>query len=436
MTRADARPPIRQAFRAFRNHNYRLFWSAQVVSVTGTWMQRIAQAWLVLKMTDSPLALGTISTVQFLPILLFSLFGGVFADRLPKLKVLSVTQGVMAAQALLFAVLTSTGLINLFEVYVLASVLGVASALDQPTRQAFLMEMVGRDDLPNAVALNSIQFNVARIAGPALGGVAIAVIGVSGCLYLNAVSFLFVIGALAAMRRGEFHDMPRRPQGRVLGQLAEGVRYALTTPDIALIIIVLGVVGTFGYNFTVMLPLIAKYSLHAGPSGFGLLTSVMGAGSVVAGLGVALGKRPSRGRLFAGAAGFTALLFVLAFMGTWWTVVPVVAALGVFSIVFQTTANTRLQLLAPPEMRGRIMSIYQLLFAGTTPVGGATFGWLADRGGVGWATGVVAILCGLGVVGGLGYLRFGIVGRADDRHAQIAPEADAGTERLPESQAS
>ena len=168
---------LQRQFSSLANYNYRIYWSAQVVSVTGTWMQRIAQAWLVLQLTNSPFALGTIATVQFLPVLLFSLFGGVFADRLPKAKVLRITQGVMAAQAVLFAVLTSTGLINLGEVYVLSAILGVASALDTPTRQAFIVEMVGPEDLPNAIALNSIQFNVARIAGPALGSIAITVIG-------------------------------------------------------------------------------------------------------------------------------------------------------------------------------------------------------------------------------------------------------------------
>ncbi len=402
-SRAAASP----ALRAFRNYNYRLFWTAQVVSVTGTWMQRIAQAWLVLQLTDSPLALGTIATVQFLPILVFSLFGGVFADRLPKLRVITTTQTVMAVQALVFAVLTSAGVINLAEVYVLSGVLGVASALDMPTRQAFLVEMVGPEDLPNAVALNSVQFNVARISGPALGGLAIAVIGVSGCLYVNAASFVAVIAALAMMRRDQFHDVPPRIKGKVFAQLREGLGYAFHTPDIAFIIIVLGIVGTFGYNFTVVLPLIAKYSLNAGPGGFGLLTSVMGIGSVFAGIGVAMGKSPSRGRLLMGATGVSVLLFGLAFCTSWFAAVPVVLALGVFSILFQTTASTRLQLLAPREMRGRIMSIYQLLFAGTTPIGGAIYGLLANSGGVKWATGVMAVLCGFGVVAGLTYLRAG-----------------------------
>ena len=191
-------------FRAFRNYNYRLYWSGQVVSVTGTWMQRVAQDWLVLRLTNSPLALGTISAVQFTPILLFSLFGGVFADRVPKVKMLTITQSTMAVQSLIFAVLVSTHLISLWEIYVLAAVLGTASAMDVPTRQAFVMEMVGPEDISNAVALNSIQFNVARIIGPALGGFAIAAIDVAGCLYVNTVSFAFVIGALLLMHQSEF----------------------------------------------------------------------------------------------------------------------------------------------------------------------------------------------------------------------------------------
>lgn len=427
MIKERTKPSTRQALRALKNYNYRLFWGGQVISVTGTWVQRIAQSWLVLQLTNSPLALGTISTVQFAPILFFSLFGGVFADRLPKLRVLVVTQSVMATQALVFALLSVSGRITLPEIYVLAGILGIASALDQPTRQAFLSEMVGREDLPNAIALNSIQFNVARIIGPALGGLAIAAVGIAGCLFINAASFFAVIGALLLMRRSEFYAVPPRIEGRVLGQLKEGVRYALTTPEITLIVIVLAIVGTFGYNFTVMLPLIAKYLLHSGPSGFGLLTSTMGIGSVFAAVGVASSGAPSRTRLLIGATGLTCLLFALAFTRAWWFAVPVVAALGVSSILFQTTASTRLQLLAPPAMRGRIMSIYQLLFAGTTPIGGAVFGWLADKGGVGWGTGVMAILSGFGVVAGLAYLRFGSLRRlpAAESPAQ-APRVERG----------
>jgi MFS family permease len=399
--------PAGGTFRAFRNYNYRLYWSGQVVSVTGTWMQRIAQDWLVLRLTDSPLALGTISAVQFTPILLFSLFGGVFADRVSKVRLLTITQSIMAVQSIVFAVLVTTGLIQLWEIYVLTAVLGTASAMDVPTRQAFVMEMVGPDDLSNAVALNSIQFNVARVLGPALGGFAISIFNVGGCLYINAASFAFVIAALLLMRPKEFYAVPARATGKVLAQLVGGLKYALTTRDIAVIVIVLGIVGMFGYNFTVMLPLVAKYPLHSGPGGFGLLTSAMGVGSVVAGLVVARGERPPIARLFIGGAGLTFLLFVLGFAASWWLAVPVVAGLGVFSIIFQTTANTRLQLLAPPQMRGRIMSIYQLLFAGTTPIGGTLIGYLADTQGVGAAIEISAILCVGGLAAGVLYLRFG-----------------------------
>ncbi len=394
----------RVALRAFESKNYRLYWTGQVVSVTGTWMQNIAQAWLVLQLSDSPLALGTIASVQFTPMLLFSLFGGVLADRLPKVKVLWVTQLVMATQALVFAILTSTGVINLPLVYVLAGILGLASAVDQPTRQAMLMELVGPENLPNAIALNSIQFNVARIVGPAIGGVAIATLGIAGALYFNSLSFVATIGALALMDKNAFYEMPPRIQGRVLSQLGEGVRYALRTPDIALIVIVLAFMGTFAYNWNVMMPLVAKYLLHAGPSGFGLLMSAMGAGSITAGVGVAFARTPSPRRLFLGGTALAVLLFAMAFSRSWWLTLPFVVGLGMSSMVFQTTASTRLQLLSPPQMRGRIMGIRQLLVAGTTPIGGLTFGFLAELFGVGPAVAIMAVCCSLGIVFGLLYL--------------------------------
>lgn len=417
-------------FQAFRNYNYRLYWSGQVVSVTGTWMQRIAQDWLVLRLTNSPLALGTISAVQFTPILLFSLFGGVFADRVSKVRLLTITQSIMAIQSLVFAVLVTTHLIQLWQIYVLTAVLGTASAMDVPTRQAFVMEMVGPDDVPNAVALNSIQFNVARILGPALGGFAISMFDVAGCLYINTASFLFVIAALIMMRPAEFYAVPARAAGKVLAQLAGGLRYALTTRDIAVIVIVLGIVGAFGYNFTVMLPLVAKYSLGSGPGGFGLLTSAMGVGSVVSGLFIARADRPRISRLFIGGGGLVLLLFALGFATSWLIAVPVVAGLGVFSIVFQTTANTRLQLLAPPQMRGRIMSIYQLLFAGTTPIGGTFVGLLADKRGVGQAIFAAAALSVVGLLAGILYLRFGpraAAGPTEDSPGP-SPAATAGAD--------
>lgn len=209
-------------------------------------MQRIGQSWLVLRLTDSPLALGVITAIQFTPVLLFSLFGGVLADRVPKRRLLITTQSVMLVQAVVLAVLTSTGLITLPTLYVLAAVLGISSALDNPTRQAFVSEMVGPDQLPNAVALNSSQFNSARLIGPGLGGLAIAAIGIAGCFYINAFSFVAVLGSLMLMRPSELFPPSRPPRGKVFPQIAEGMRYAVTTPDVFLVVMLMAVVGTFG----------------------------------------------------------------------------------------------------------------------------------------------------------------------------------------------
>src|SRR5262245_21925700 len=221
------RPPLKQAFRALKNTNYRYFWFGQVISMVGTWMQRIAQAWLVLKLTNSPLALGIVTACQTLPVLCFALFGGVIADRVPKRRLLIVTQTIMLIQASILAFLTATKWISLYEMYILAAVLGTASAIDNPTRQAFVKEMVVLDDVPNAVALNSIFMTTARLVGPALGGLTIAAIGVAGCFTLNAFSFLAVIGGLLLMNPARFYEIPTPPRGRVFSQIGEGLRYAV-----------------------------------------------------------------------------------------------------------------------------------------------------------------------------------------------------------------
>ena len=394
-----------RTFRSLQNRNYRLYWCGQVVSLSGTWMQRIAQAWLVLQLTHSPLALGTVTTIQFTPILLFSLFGGVLADRVPKWRFLLFTQSIMATQALILAILISTGQIQLVHIYILAAILGVASALDGPARQAFVIELVGREDLPNAVALNSTIFNTSRILGPGIGGLLIAWVGVAGCFYLNALSFFGVIGGLLLMDPRRFFAARPARDGRVLRQIGAGLRYAVATPDTALPLLLMGILGTFGYNFTVLLPLIGDGVLHSGAIGFGVLTASMGVGSLLAALGVAYRGRATRRTLLIGAAGFSALLFAVGLSRWWALTLPLLIALGVFSITFSATASTRLQLVAPGDMRGRIMSIYQLLFAGTTPLGSLIIGVLAEHWGVQRATMLVATACGLGVLLALAYLR-------------------------------
>ena len=416
------RPPLKQTFRALRNPNYRLFWCGQVISMVGTWMQRIGQAWLVLRLTDSPLALGIVTACQTLPVLLLALFGGVIADRMPKRRVLTITQGVMLVQASVLAILTAGGWINLIDLYILAAILGTASALDNPTRQAFVKEMVGPDDVPNAVALNSIGMNTARLVGAALGGLTIAAIGVAGCFTLNATSFLGAIGALLLMRPERFYEVLNPPRGKMLAQIGEGLRYVVRTPDIALVMLLMGIIGTFGYNFTVLLPLIAQYVLHAGPIGFGALTSAMAVGSLIAAFGIAYSGRVTQRTLLTGAAGFSVLLLCLALTHIWVVTIAVLVALGLFSIVFTTTANSRLQILAPPQLRGRVMSLYTMLFLGSTPIGSIVLGTLAQRQGVQVAVGEVAVICGLGTIGGLAYIR---------RHRTASPILASETEIPP-----
>ena len=396
---------LRRTFKALGNRNYRLFWIGQLLSQTGTWMRQTAQGWLVLQLTGSALALGLVTAMQFVPILLFSLFGGVLADRLPKRRTLLITQSVMCLQATALAVLTATEQVRLVHLYVLSAILGLAMAVDNPTRQAFVSELVGPDDLPNAVALNSTVFNATRVVGPAVAGVLIAVAGIGLPLALNAVSYLAVIGMLAVLRSEDFFVGRARARSGMLSAIGEGVRFAVRTPDTALILLLMGVLGIFGYNFSVILPLLARDVLQTGPAGFGMLTSAMGAGSLVAALGLAHRGRASRATLLAGAAGFSVLLAASALSRLWILTLPLLAALGLCSIVFTATANTRLQLLTPPELRGRVLSIYMLLFAGTTPLGGLIVGALADHQGVQRAIVELGAICGAGVIAALLYAR-------------------------------
>jgi len=391
------------AFRSLRNYNFRLFWGGQLISQTGTWMQSVGQAWLVLDLSHSPLALGTVTALQTLPVLLFVLFAGVFVDRFPKRRLLLITQTTAMLQALLLAVLVSTGAVQLWHVYLLAFLLGAVNALDNPTRQSFVIEMVGREDLVNAVALNSMLMNSARIVGPAVGGLLIAWVGVAGCFYLNAGSFLAVLAGLLLMKPHLLRTSPRKPSGHVLGQLAEGLGYAVRTPTVFLIVILMGALGTFGYNFNTTLPLLARDALNADSAAFGALLSAMGVGSLIAALVVATAKEATVQRLFWGAAAFTVAIAAIA-ISRWYPVtLALMVPLGLASISFTTSANSRLQLTVPDALRGRVMSIYTLLFMGTTPIGGLFTGFLAEHLGIQWTLGIEASICGLGVAAGLLY---------------------------------
>ena len=389
---------IGRTFDALSIYNYRVFWLGQLISISGTWMQTTAQAWLVLKLTNSPVALGTVTLLQFLPITLLTLFGGVFADRLPKRAVLLCTQSVAMAQALVLAVLVMTGTVHLWQIYGLALLLGIVNAFDNPTRQAFVSELVGTDHLQNAVALNSSLFNAARVVGPALGGVVIATLGLGQTFLLNGLSFLPMLGGLLIMRARDFRPTAHPRSGNVFRQVGEGIRYAIGAPDVLVIMLTMAVVGTFGYNYNTILPLLARYALHANALGLGLLTSAVGVGSLAAALAVAARRSTSEQTLLGAALVFSALL-VLVGLSSWLPATMVLlGAMGVSGIVFTTGANTRLQMNTPAELRGRVLSLYFLLFAGTTPIGGFLVGALAARVGVSTTVVVMGTLCLVGVV--------------------------------------
>ena len=422
---AGATPPVTsgrfsQTFRAFRHRNYRLFYFGQSLSLIGTWMQTIAQAWLVLELTDSKEALGVVVMLQFLPITILVLFAGVIADRVPKRNFLALTQVLAMIQAFTLAILVLTDAVELWHVYALALMLGVSNAFDLPTRQAFAIEMVGRKDLMNAVALNSGMFNGARLIGPAVGGFLIAGLGVEAVFLLNAVSFVPVLISLMAMRMSEMHTSDARPagtRGNPIFELKEGIGYAFRTPATLLVIILVALIGTFGYNFTVMLPLIAKYVLHEGSVALGILTASVGFGALVAALLLAGRKAATRYQLFVGAALFALFLGGVALSENLYLTMFLLMGLGASGATFGTTANTSIQIATPDHLRGRVVSLYMLLFAGSTPIGGLLTGFMAERWGTQTAVGVLAAMCVVGVLCGLAYY--------SSHRAAVAQSADA-----------
>ncbi len=390
-------------FRALRTRNYRLYYFGQMISLSGTWMQSIAQAWLVLQITNSKVALGTVIMLQFLPITIFVLFAGVIADRVPKRRFIFCTQALAMSQAIALTVLVWSGHIHLWHVYLLATVLGLANAFEQPARQAFVVEMVGKDNLINAVALNSGMFNAARMIGPGIGGFVIATMGVKGAFLLNAISFVPVIYALAIMKSSEFFNQSPRQRGNPFSELREGLSYAFGTPAALLIVIVLIFVGTFGYNFLVMLPLIDRYVLHQGSIAFGFLTASLGLGAVISALFIAGSTSATKRTLFVGGFCFAALIGAVAVSRWIALTLPLLLLAGIASTAFQATTNTSMQLIAPDHLRGRLMALYMLLFAGSTPIGGFLTGYMAQHLGVSAAVGICAALSMVGIVAGAIY---------------------------------
>ena len=364
-------------FAALRERNYRLYFTGQMISNTGTWMQRIAQDWLVLELTGSPLAVGITTALQFLPVSLFGLLGGLVIDRYPKRSILVVTQAVMGLLAGVLAALTLGGIVSVWDVYVIAFALGMVTVVDNPTRQVFVNEMVPAHLVRNAVSLNTATFQLARLVGPAAAGMLIAATGSGLAFAINALSYAATIVALLAMRTDLLRKLPRAPHEP--GQLREGLRYVAARPHIVWIIVMVFFIGTFGYNFAVFLSAYAKNVFDAGANVYGLLNTAVAIGSVSGAVLAARRATVRLGFLFAVAAAFSALMIAAgitpwlpAFMG-------VLAVCGVASTSFSTTANASVQLASDPEVRGRVMSLYMMVFMGGTPIGGPIAGALTDE---------------------------------------------------------
>jgi predicted MFS family arabinose efflux permease len=392
-------PRLFAGFRALRHRDYRLFFSGQLISLIGSWMQRLAQSWLVLSLTHSPFSLGLVGALQFLPMLVLLPFGGIIADRVSKRALLIGTQTSMMLLAFVLAALVWANTVTYAEILILAFLLGLANVVDNPTRQAFVVEVVGPEDLTNAIALNSTLFNMARLVGPAIAGLLIAGVGVAMCFFLNGVSFLAVIAGLILMRPTPAPPRRASSMAAVRSDLSEGFDYVRHSKPVLAMIALVGAVGTFGINFNVIVPILAGTTLGVGAVGFGWLMSSLGAGSLAGSLWVAYQTKAPRARLIlvAGAC-FGVSLVLLSLARTYEVSLLLLALAGAGQIIFSAQANSFVQLLVPNRLRGRVMSIYMVFWAGTTPIGNALVGWLAESSAafgpflLGGVASIVAIL--------------------------------------------
>ena len=375
--RRRVREAGRRTFRAISVRNYRLYFTGQVISVSGTWMQTVSQAYLILfPLHGTGVDVAIATSLQFVPLLLLGPFGGLIADRLDKRKVLYATQGTAGVLALALGVLVVTHSVTLWQVYVLAAGLGFVNLFDNPARQAFVSEMVGHELLPNAVSLNSVLMNSARVIGPAIGGALILTVGVATCFFVNAVSYAAVIVALAMMRAAELYRQPGVVRAR--GQVREGLRYVWATPDLKLPLVSMAVIGVFAFNFTVTLPLLAKFTFGGGGALYSLFMVAMGAGAVLGGLTTAFHSQPSTRLLACIGLVFGATILAVAVAPSRAWAVALLVPMGAASISFVATNNATLQLRAEPTMRGRVMSLNAIAFLGSTPIGAPLLGYLSD----------------------------------------------------------
>jgi MFS family permease len=367
-------------FSSLKVRNFRLFATGQVISNTGTWMQRVAQDWLILELTHgSGTAVGITTGLQFLPLLLFSLWGGMIADRYPKRNILLVTQASMGALAVILGVLAVTGVVEPWHIYLLAFGLGLATVVDNPTRQSFAVEMVGKADLTNAIALNSAVFNLARIVGPAVAGLVIALVGTPTTFFLNAASYLAVIVSLKLMRPAELR--PSERVERAKGQLREGLAYVRSRSDLMMTLVLIFFIATFGMNFGVTTALMSRVVFHTGAGKFGIASAVFALGALIGALVSARRTKQGMRLLVITGLAFGLLEIMTGFMPTYWLFLVLLVPTGLTVISLSTAANASVQLTTPAEMRGRVMGIYMLVFLGGAPLGAPLTGWVAQEFG-------------------------------------------------------
>jgi MFS family permease len=374
---------LEYSFPALKHRNFRLFWFGQMISLIGTWMQNIGQGWLVLELTNSSFLLGLVSAVQFLPVMLFSLFAGVIIDRFPKRKLILFTQISFAISAFILATLTALKIINYWEILALALVNGFLNTIDMPARQSFIIDLVGKKDLMNAIALNSAVFNAARIIGPGIAGILIGKLGYAVCFYLNSASFIAVIIGLILITVEGITPKANDGKTKIFDDLRDGLRYIKNTPVIFTTILMIAILSTFSMNFNVLVPVFTKDVLHREATDYGLLMSAMGTGALIGALTLASVSR--RGvkpvYLFGGGIGLGIFQILIGIQSSYLLTALLLALSGWFMITFNSSANTTIQINAADEFRGRVMSVYSLVFGGVTPIGSLYAGTLSQKFG-------------------------------------------------------
>ena len=369
-------------FSSLKIRNYRLYYIGQVISTSGTFMQSLAQSWLVLQLTHSGTALGLVAAMQFVPVLFLGPYGGVIADRFPKRKLLLLTQSLYGILAILLGLLVGTGLIQLWMVYIFALSYGLITTVDNPVRQSFVVEMVGKDEVRNAVTLFSSLVNLARVIGPSLAGVLIATVALEVCFILNGLSYVAVIIMLLMMRASELYTPP--PPSRTGSGILDGFQYVWATPVLRDVLVMMAIIGTLTFEFQVSLPLIAQFTFNGNAQAYAALTSAMGLGAVIGGLITASRKKVSGTMLISAAFLFGAAVVFAALMPNLLLAVLAMVVVGGFSINFTSQGNSVLQLESAAQMRGRVMALWAVAFLGSTTIGGPLIGWIAERSDPRW----------------------------------------------------